>query len=466
MVMVDKSLPPAVSASETYAEVVSSLKPEQFTPTVKSVVENALLDVAGLCVASRKTDYIRAVLSAWDGKGKCTALGHTGLMDSAGAAVVNGTAAHGEDYDDTFEGTPVHAGAVIIPAVLAACEQYGRSGGDALCGVVAGMELMCRLAVVAPTAIHRGGFHPTAVIGALGAAVGVGVALGHSPKQLTDAMGVAGSMASGIIEYLAEGTWTKRIHPGWAAQSGLRAALLGKHGFTGPRTVLEGKHGFFFAFGVPGIKPDFTRVTEALGETWQMEKIAFKPYACGTMLQPFIDCAIRLAREGLDYRDITHVLCNVGEGTVHRLWEPSSEKKHPTTPYSAKFSGPFCVAVGLVDRAAGLNQFTEAKISDPDILALTEKVEYRIDPEDEYPRNYSGHVRATLKDGSIRETRQPHLRGGVREPLDRSELVDKFQANLTFGGISLKHSGKIEDALSGLFDAPDMSPLAACRLNE
>ena len=256
--MVDKSLQPTVSVSETYAEAISSLKPDQIPPTVRTVVESALLDVAGLCMASRKTDYIRAILSAWDGKGKCTALGHAGSMDSAGAAVVNGTAAHGEDYDDTFEGTPVHAGAVIIPAVLAACERYERSGGDALSGIVAGMELMCRLAVVAPTAIHRGGFHPTAVIGALGAAVGVGVALGHSPKQLTDAMGVAGSMASGIIEYLAEGTWTKRIHPGWAAQSGLRAALLGKHGFSGPRTVLEGEHGFFFAFGVPDIKPDFT----------------------------------------------------------------------------------------------------------------------------------------------------------------------------------------------------------------
>jgi 2-methylcitrate dehydratase PrpD len=111
-----------------------------------------------------------------------------------------------------------------------------------------------------------------------------------------------------------------------------------------------------------------------------------------------------------------------------------------------------------------MSQAIEAKISDPDILALTEKVEYRIDPKDEYPRNYSGHVRATVKGGSVRETIQPHLRGGVREPLDRNELVDKFRANLTFGGISQKHSGEIEDTLSGLFDAPDMSPLAACRL--
>ena len=111
-----------------------------------------------------------------------------------------------------------------------------------------------------------------------------------------------------------------------------------------------------------------------------------------------------------------------------------------------------------------LCQFTEGKITDRDILSLAGKVEYRIDPKDEYPRNYSGHIRATLKDGSIREVRQPHLRGGVREPLARRELMDKFHANLVFGGISHTHAGEIEDALSGLFDAPDMSSLAVCRV--
>ena len=462
--MADKNPANVPSASEAFAEAVAFLTPDQIPPAARTAAESALIDVAGLCISARRTDYIQAVLSAWGEKGSCTALGHADGFDAAGAAVVNGTAAHGEDYDDTFEGTPVHTGAVIIPAVLAACERYGRSGGNALCGIVSGMELMCRLARVAPTAIHRAGFHPTAVIGALGAAAGVGVALGHSPKQLTDAMGVAGSMASGIIEYLAEGAWTKRIHPGWAAQSGMRAALLGKHGFSGPRTVLEGRHGFFFAFGAPEIEPDFTRITDGLGEVWHMEKIAFKPYACGTMCQPFIDCAIGLARDGVDHRDVARILCSVGEATVHRLWEPASEKKHPSTPYSGKFSGPFCVAVGLVDRAAGMAQFTEAKISDPDILALAAKVDHVIDPEDDYPRNYSGHIRATLSDGTVREVRQPHLRGGAREPLCRGELIDKFRANLAFGGVATDGADGIEEALSGLFDAPDMSPLAVLRL--
>ena len=122
----------------------------------------------------------------------------------------------------------MHAGAVIVPAVLAACERYGRSGAAALVGMVIGVETLCRLSFVVPKAIHRAGFHPTAVLGPMAAAAGVGAALGLNERQLVDALGTAGSMAGGIIEYLAEGAWTKRMHAGWAAQSGLRAALLGR----------------------------------------------------------------------------------------------------------------------------------------------------------------------------------------------------------------------------------------------
>jgi 2-methylcitrate dehydratase PrpD len=452
-----------ISASEIFTEFVADLTASQITPKARTAVDNALLDFAGLSIAAKDEEYIGAIKAGWDGEGSCTALGHDKSYDAAGAAVINGTACHGEDYDDTFEGNPMHNTTVIMPAVLAACERYGRTGTDALRGVVAGMELMCRLALVAPTGMHRAGFHPTAVAGALGATAGVGVALGLNAKQLTDALGVAGSMASGIIEYLAEGTWTKRLHPGWAAQCGLRAALMGQHGFKGPRTLLEGEHGFFFAFADHSIERDYSHITEGLGEKWWMENIAIKPYACGTMTQPFIDCAIKLAKEGLDHRDIVSIDCNVGEGTVHRLWEIVAEKQRPSTPYSAKFSGAFCVAVGLVDQAAGLLQFTDKKISDPDILTVAGKVNYVIDPKDEYPVNYSGHVRATLKNGSIREAHQPHLRGGVREPVERSELETKFRANIAFAGWSDANADRLEIVCAGLFDAADMSSLKEFR---
>jgi 2-methylcitrate dehydratase PrpD len=447
--------------AEVFAAWAAGLQAEAIPEAARDVARHALLDVAGLCIAARGTDYVGAALASWDAEGSCTALGHRRGLDAAGAAFINGTAAHGEDFDDSFEGTPVHASAVVLPAVLAAVERYGRSGADLLRGYVVGTELMCRLALVAPTAIHRAGFHPTAVIGALGAAAGVGAALGLSPRQLTDALGIAGSMASGIIEYLAEGTWTKRLHAGWAAQAGLRAALLGREGFLGPRTVLEGEHGFFQAFGIASIAPDFRFVTEGLGGDWQMARIAFKPYACGTMLHPFIDCAIRLAREGVTAAEVEEVVCRVGEGTVHRLWEPLAEKRTPSTPYSAKFSGPFAIALGLIDRAAGLEQFTEAKVRDPDLLALAARVRYEIDPDNPYPRNYTGAVRVVLRDGREREAQQPYLRGGVREPLRHAEIVAKFRANAAYGGWPEREIGLLEAWCERLYEQAALSDLAA-----
>ncbi|MGY9002292.1 MAG: MmgE/PrpD family protein, partial [Rhodospirillales bacterium] len=205
------------SASEVFTEFAAALTVDQVAPQSKITINNALLDFAGLSISAKDEEYIGAIKAGWDGEGSCTAFGHSKAYDAAGAAVINGTACHGEDYDDTFEGNPMHCTTVIMPAVLAACERYGRSGPDALKGVAIGMELMCRLALVAPTGMHRAGFHPTAITGALAATAGVSVALGLNAKQMTDALGVAGSMASGIIEYLAEGTWTKRLHPGWAA---------------------------------------------------------------------------------------------------------------------------------------------------------------------------------------------------------------------------------------------------------
>src|SRR5690606_25880445 len=147
--------------------------------------------------------------------GTCTAFGHDEGFDMAGAALLNGTAAHGEDYDDTFEGTPMHPGAAIIPAVLAAAEHSGAKGEAVRGGIVAGAELLCRFGMLARMGQNRAGLHPPAVAGAMGAAAAVSGVLGRNRRQTTDARGIAGSMASGIIEYLTEGTWTKRLHPGW-----------------------------------------------------------------------------------------------------------------------------------------------------------------------------------------------------------------------------------------------------------
>ena len=449
---------PAISVSEHLAEVFAG--PVPIPLAVAGMCESLLMDFAGLCIAARNTDYVQAALRATDEPGPCTLIGHAGAFNPATAALCNGTAAHGEDFDDTFEGGPIHAGAVIIPAVLAAVEQHRLSGADLLRGIAVGCEVMCRLCLVAPKLVHKAGFHPTAVFGALGAAAGVCATMRLSAAQWANALGIAGSMASGIIEYLAEGTWTKRMHPGWAAQAGYRAARLAAAGFIGPRTVLEGEHGFFHAFANTD-GGDFAALLDGAGERWLAASIAFKPYACGTMAHPYIDCARKLVAAGLRPDDIAAIECETAEGIVHRLWEPLAAKQQPPNGYAAKFSIPYAIAVGMLRGDAGLLDYEEAVVHDPVVRALAAKVRYAIDPGNPYPNQFTGHVRVTLASGEVREARQGHFRGGAMEPLSSADLEAKFRANCTYGGWTPQQAGNALTALRAALAANniDLAPL-------
>jgi 2-methylcitrate dehydratase PrpD len=443
--------------SERLAEWGAALRRDDIPDGMQAKAEAILVDVVGLCLAARNTDYVESVLASAE-PGPCTAIGHSLRLSAADAALVNGTAAHGEDFDDTFEGGPVHSGAVIVPAVLAVAEREELSGERVMLGISAGAEILCRLSLVAPKAIHKAGFHPTAVLGALAASFAVGVAARADAGALKEALGIAGSTASGIIEYLGDGSWTKRMHAGWAAQSGMRAALLGRAGFSGPRAVLEGEHGFFKAFA-PSVMPMFDRLFDGLGRHWAAETISFKPYPCGTMAQPYIDCAIRLREEGVPVNDIVAIRCSTADGYVHRLWEPLEMKRNPPTDYAAKFSVPFAVALGLQRGHAGLADFSGEAIADEALLRLSRLVTYEVDPDDPYPRRFTGHVRVETGDGRVFETRQDHLRGGQDAPLSRGEVDAKFLANASYGGI-----GEAEQLLSvcgSLLRSPNAAPTIA-----
>src|SRR5262245_10602615 len=418
------------SLSEALAEGAQRAK---LSPAMADAAKKLLIDVAGLCVAARNADYVQAALRSWEADGRCTAIGHARSLDAGGAAFVNGTAAHGEDFDDTFEGGPVHAGAVVVPAVLAAAERERLSGSDAARSIAIGVELMCRASLVAPKLIHKAGFHPTAVLGAMAAAAAVAAALRAPRAAFVNALGIAGSMASGIIEYLAEGAWTKRLHPGWAAQSGIRAVELARAGFLGPRTVFEGTHGLYYGFART-TEGDWAKLLDGFGRRWVTETIAFKEYACGTMTAPYIDCAKRLAARGVAAADVVEIVCEAAGGTVPRLWEPLAAKQRPANAYAAKFSQPYCIAAGLVLGHAGLDAFTEERVRDPRLLALAGKVRYVIDPDNPYPNEFTGHIRARLANGTEVEERQPHMRGGAHEPLSRADLESKFRLNCAYGG--------------------------------
>jgi len=451
---------PEHSVSQRLAGAFAGM-PAGLPAAMTRVCDAVLIDVAGLCVAARNTAYVQAALRATAEAGPCTVIGHGGGFNVATAALCNGTAAHGEDYDDTFEGGPVHAGAVIIPAILGAAEQHELSGSDVERGIAVGCEVMCRLCLVAPKRVHNAGFHPTAVFGALGAAAGVSSALRLSEAPWFNALGIAGSMASGIIEYLAEGAWTKRMHPGWAAQAGYRAARMAQAGFNGPRTLFDGEHGFFHAFARSD-GCDFGTMLDGAGTEWIAADIAFKPYACGTMAHPYIDCARKLVAQGVAPGDVVSIECKTAEGIVHRLWEPLAAKQNPLNSYAAKFSIPYAIAVGMLRGDAGLVDYEESVVHDPAVRALAGKVRYIVDPDNPYPKRFTGHVRVKLKSGQEREASQGHFRGGREEPMSAETIESKFLANCIYGGWGKDRAQAALAVLRGLRAAPRVE-LAALR---
>jgi 2-methylcitrate dehydratase PrpD len=403
----------------------------------RDVVEQAarlLLDTVGVTLAAVPEEFagsMHTVARGLGGPPEASLWGAREQVGMAAAVLANGTLAHGLDYDDTLEDAIVHTGSCCATAALAAGEARHAPGAEVLAALVAGVEVMAAVGSACPGAFHRRGFHPTALCGAFGAAAATGRLLGLTAAQLTMAFGLCGSQASGIIEYLADGSWTKRLHAGWAAHAGVVAAHLAQAGFTGPRTVFEGTHGFYQAFG--GEPPDAARLAalaDGLGREWSIQRLMFKAYPCGSINQPYMDCAARIrTRAGFDPAAIRAIVCRTAEGPVHRLWEPLAEKRRPTTPYGAKFSLPYCIALVLVEGHAGVDGFSETRTRDPRILAVADRVAYVLDPTLPYPRRFTGHVRVELADGRVLEETQDAPRGGPAHPLAPEELQAKFRAN-------------------------------------
>ena len=420
---------------ETYSETIGRFAGElKLADVPAAVVEKAklvFLDTLGIALASSTMDFgLMAINVArkLGGPKASLLIGTSDRVAAANAVIANGTLAHGLDYDDTLEEAIVHTGCCAGITALAAGEEVGATGAAVLEAAIVGTEVLCKVGLVAPGKFHARGFHPTAICSTFGAAAAAGKLYGLNVNQWVDAFGLCGSQSSGIIEYLADGTWTKRIHPGWSAHGGVIATLLAKEGFRGPAKVLEGTHGFFSAFGGKN-DYDFEKILE-LGQRWEIPRLTFKSYPCGSISHPYMDCALRIKQKHSPHPDqIMEVICRTAEGPVHRLWEPLANKQKPVSSYGAKFSLPYSIAVMLIRGRAGLEEFSESAIRDHELLALAAKVRYEVDPTIDYPRHFEGHVQVKMQDGHVFTEDQLHPRGGYEDPLPPEEVEAKFRAN-------------------------------------
>ena len=422
-----------VSAARRLARFVLALELKDLPTPVVDRARLLTLDTLGCCLASVRYDFGRAVRAAAErlgGRPESLVVGGSVRVAAANAVLANATLAHGLDFDDTREDAIVHTGSVAVPTSLAVGEATGANGGAVLAAIVAAVEVMCKVGLAVPGKFHARHYHPTALTGTFAAAAAAGKLYGLSEDELVRAFGICGSQAAGIIEYLADGSWTKRLHPGWNAHAGVTAALLAQSGFTGPETVLEGEHGFYRAFA-GGVEPArLDELLASLGRVWELEQLTFKPYPCGSIAQPYMDCALRLRESrGVRADDIVEIRCRTAAGPVPRLWEPLASKHAPQNGYAAKFSLPYLLAVILTRGRASLAEFEDDVVRDPQILSVASRVGYELDATIDYPRQFVGHLRARLKDGRVVEEWQDHPRGGPDSPMSREEIESKFRGN-------------------------------------
>lgn len=450
------------TVSECLASFAAELSYDDLPAPVVAQAKRCLLDSIGIAFASGAYDFARRALCALTAdnvSGTYPVIGFQERLGRRDSALFNGMLIHGLDFDDTHVPGVVHASSSALPVALAVGTERHLSGRELLTGFVLGLEITSRLGMVADGAFHQAGFHPTGLVGTFGATTVAGRLRGLSPRAITLAQGIAGSLAAGSLEFLESGAWTKRMHPGWAAAAGLMAAALAAEGFIGPERIYEGRFGLYRSHLGQDWKGDPASALDGLGERWEMLRIALKPYAACHFTHAFVDASLALRREGLRADQIANVECLIGAGEVGTVCEPAQAKKQPRSDYEAKFSLPFVVATSLVRGRLSLAEFDESTLFDPVITDLAARVTYQADPESGFPRHYSGEVVVTTTDGRVVRHREQINRGAEERPLSDTDVAAKFRDNVTLVRSS-SFADRIGEVLGSVEDCTDVGQLA------
>ncbi len=349
----------------------------------------------------------------------------------------------------------------MIPAALAAAEECGASPRSFCESVVAGYEVVTRVgAALDAASAYQRGFHPTGVAGVFGAAAAAARLIGCDEQGMVRALGIAGTVASGSLEYLSEGAWTKRLNAGWAAHAGVTAAWLAFEGFTAPSTVFEGPLGLLRGYTDD---PHPELLTAAFGGTYGVMVVSIKPYACCRYNHPIIDAALALRDQHTiaagDVKAIRLGVLSAGAGLVAR---PIEAKRSPRNVVDAQFSAPFAAAVALAHGGAGLSEYTQANVDDPTIRRLMAVTDCFEDPalDERYPEHWPASVEVTLGDGRRVSWRIEDASGEPANPIGLSKLVDKFD-DLSARVLSAERSSELKRLILAIDEQPDLGRIGA-----
>lgn len=440
----------STTIAQTLAEFASELRAEDIPGEVLERAKHLILDAVGVAFASTHYDFALRALSGVTelsgGLGDMPVIGLRQRLVPRDAMLMNGILVHGLDYDDTHAAGVIHGTASCFPCSMGVGAQLGVSGLEALVAYVVGIEAATRLGAVAKGGFHQVGFHPTGLVGAFACALIAGRLYAVTPQEMAMAQGIALSVGAGSLEFLQDGAWTKRMHPGWAAVAGSTAASLARHGFIGPREAYEGRFGLYASYlGQYAADVELGLATAGLGSTWEVSNVTVKPIPACHFTHACADAAAILRdKHGLKLSDIKSVRALVPPEVVKTVCEPVATKQNPQNSYDAQFSIPYIVATALVHGAFGLQHLEDSALADPAVLALARNVHYEVDPKSPFPKYYSGEVIVNTTDGRELRHREEINRGASDRPITNMEVQKKFIENATLA-VSRARAEQIRD---------------------
>lgn len=420
---------------KTISERIAEFTLEQTFDTIPANVigygKLLLMDTYGVAMANLEAEHAQAIRRVVEENGSrpvCTLWGSKDKVQVADAVLYNAGLIHGSDYDDTHVGGIVHPSAAVVSTAVCVGEEVGASGREIYEAIIVGWEVIVRLALAAKGRFHDVGYHGTGIVSSFAAACVAGK-LYRVPKEiLVNALGICGSQAAGLQEFLRDGSWVKKLHPGWAAHSAVYALKLARAGFTGAREVFEGEFGLYKTHCK--ITCD-AELFEDLGTVWHTPEITFKMYPVCHMTHSFIDCVLE-AREkyGIRAQEVESIQCRIEERCYHIVCEPEEAKKNPQTDYMMRFSMPYVVAVALTKGKVSPWEIDMRLVMDSQVRELMGRVECVADDEKRNPGYFPGWVKIRLKDGKEFVFDQRWEKGTPQNPADLDAVMTKFANNL------------------------------------
>jgi 2-methylcitrate dehydratase PrpD len=452
-----------VALANQVAEWVVRATFEDLPRDVVEATTRRILDVIGLAFAGAETPFGRATTTAaiaMSPPGPCRIIGVRDRVGITAAAFANAALPQALEFDDTHNESIVHMSSPAVAASLALSETQPISGRDLILAIAIANEISCRVGSVASGQFHRRGFHPTGLFAPFGIACGAGKLLGLDAQQLAYAAGTCGSFAAGVLECWVDGTDTKFLHSGWAAQSGIAAAMLAKAGVTGPPKIFEGRFGLFAShLQDPAIPTRLDRIVDRLGEYWESRNASFKPFPTAHVLHPYVSAILRVRHQHRITHDLVKSIeCPVAEFNVSIVCEPVAEKVAPASRAHCRVCLQYTLAEALYAGELGKNAYGDSARLNPDVLALARKVHYSVDPSFPGPGRFKGAVRVTLNDGRVIEEIEEYNRGSAENPMTDEELRAKFDDN-TSGYLSAAQRNALARAIDQIEELPDVRAL-------